>query len=375
MQRKLASVQKIRAIRPIKGADLIEAVQVNNWWVVSKKGDFQPGDLCIYCEIDALLPIRPQFEFLRKSSYRKLKDGTEGFRLRTVTMRGQVSQGLVLPLSILNGEEEMQVGISKQPWGDQLQLGPYDDALVIEEGVEVTSLLGIIKWDPPIPAEMIGVAKGNFPSFIPKTDEERIQNLTNEYDEMKAAGFYYRSEKLDGASATYYLVDGEFGACSRNTDLLRPGSHYLDEDENDAQASETTQWKIARELDLEDKLADIPFNCAIQGELIGEGIQGNPYKIKGHELRVYTMFNIDKQERVDIFVMLNTLVNLGIPAVPMIPDFYYRLPETIDDILAQADGPSLLNPSTKREGLVIRSLDGKISFKAISNEFLINEKD
>ena len=182
MERKLASVQRIASIRPIEGADAIEVARINNWDVVVKKNEFKEGELCVYFEIDSFLPIREEFEFLRKSSFKKMGD-QEGFRLKTIRLRGQVSQGLVVPITILNGD--YIIGISQQPHGDQLQLGPYDDALVIEEGADVTELLGVEKYEPPIPAELSGKVKGYFPSFIHKTDEERVQNLVKEYAQWK----------------------------------------------------------------------------------------------------------------------------------------------------------------------------------------------
>jgi RNA ligase (TIGR02306 family) len=134
--RKLASIRRIKDINPIVGADKIELCTVDGWKVVvAKDVNHKIGDLVIYCEVDSFLPIREEFEFLRKSSYKKMADGSEGFRLRTIRLKGQISQGLILPLTILEGEDEMKIGVSSHPWGDQIQLGPYDDALVIEEGV------------------------------------------------------------------------------------------------------------------------------------------------------------------------------------------------------------------------------------------------
>ena len=139
MERKLATIQRIREIRPIEGADAIELAIINNWQVVvAKNVGHKVGDWVVYCEIDSFLPVREEFEFLRKSSFKKMGD-QEGFRLKTIRLRGQISQGLVLPISVLEGPDEMKIGISKQPWGDQLQLGPYDNALVIEEGVVIRS--------------------------------------------------------------------------------------------------------------------------------------------------------------------------------------------------------------------------------------------
>ena len=180
MERKLASVRRITDIQPIPNADAIEVVVVGGWKVVTKKGEFNVGDLCVYCEIDSFLPILPQYEFLRKSSYKKLSTGEEGFRLRTIKLRGQVSQGLVLPLSVLPGGRELF------------------------EGMDVTEVLSITKYEPPIPASLAGKVKGLFPSFLHKTDEERLQNLDSEYpfDSNKK---YYVTEKLDGSSATFYF--------------------------------------------------------------------------------------------------------------------------------------------------------------------------
>lgn len=358
--RKLASIQIVKEVRPIPGADAIEVVRINNWDVVSKKGEYKVGDFCVYCEIDSFLPIKEEFEFLRKTSYKKMSDGSEGFRLRTIKLRGQLSQGLLLPISILEGQDEMKIGISEQPWGNQLQLGPYDNALVIGEGVDVTNLLGIIKYEPPIPAELNGKVKGQFPSFLRKTDEERVQNLSDKYEEIKNSGKdFYVTEKLDGTSSTFYFKDGEFGICSRNLELL-------DSEDN-------TFWKVARELKLEDSLSKLGYNVCIQGELIGEGVQSNPYKIKGQTVRFFNAFNIDKKENISFTKFLLLMNELGLQTVPVL-DYNFELPNTIDELLLIAEEKSQLNGNFDREGIVIRSYDRKISFKVISNKFLLNEK-
>lgn len=153
MERKLASIRIIKDIRPIEGADNIELATVDGWnVVVAKNVGHKVGDYVIYCEVDSFLPIREEFEFLRKSSYKKMGE-REGFRLRTAKLRGQISQGLILPLNVL------------------MKMGPF--MFEFDEGVDVTEVLGIVKYEPPIPAELAGKVKGGFPSFIPKTDEER----------------------------------------------------------------------------------------------------------------------------------------------------------------------------------------------------------
>jgi RNA ligase (TIGR02306 family) len=376
--RKLASIRRIKEVLPIEGADAIEVAVVDGWKVVTKKGEYKPGDLCIYCEIDSFLPIREEFEFLRKSSFKKM-GAQEGFRLKTIRLRGQVSQGLILPLSVLEGEEEMKIGISQQPHGDQLQLGPYDDALVIEEGVDVSNYLGIVKYEPPIPAELAGKVKGLFPSFLRKTDEERVQNLAKEYAEwcLSSKHQFYVAEKLDGSSATFYFKDGVFGVCSRNLELAEPEPFVpgtvLCDDGVERPKQENTFWKVAREMDLKTKLSAVGYNVCLQGELIGEGIQGNPYKIKGQVVRFFNAFNIDTQEYLNLRDFVSLLILLGLDHVPIL-EAPFQLPETIEGMLKYAEGRSALNPNTEREGVVVRSLDRTISFKAISNSFLLNEK-
>ena len=340
MERKLATIRIIDDIRPIEGADMIELVTVDGWnVVVAKQVGHKVGDHVVYCEIDSFLPIREEFEFLRKSSYKKMGD-QEGFRLKTIRLRGQVSQGLILPMSVFG-----------------------DFGWTAYEGLDVTEKLGIVKYEPPIPAELFGKVKGNFPSFIPKTDEERIQNLTKEYGEWKyqSKHQFYVTEKLDGSSATYYFKDGEFGVCSRNLELLETEGN--------------TFWKVARELNLEENMRATGKNISLQGELIGEGIQGNPYKIKGQTVRFFTGFDIDKYQRISFPELVVMLSDMGLQYVPILnQELGFVLPETVEDMLKYAEGKSLLNDKKEREGVVVRSMDGTISFKAISNKFLLEEK-
>lgn len=380
MERKLASIQRVAKILPIPDADAIEIAQINSWKVVVKKGEFKEGELCVYFEIDSFLPIEKEFEFLRKSSYKKMGD-QEGFRLKTIRLRQQLSQGLCLPLSILEKGDEMKIGISKQPWGDQLQLGPYDDAIVIEEGTDLTAYLCVSKYEPPIPASLAGKVKGGFPGFLRKTDEERCQNLTTQWEGMKEHK-YFVTEKLDGSSATYYFRDGIFGVCSRNLELADPGEFepgvVMCEDGIERPKKENTFWKVAKELFIQEKLGTLDENYAIQSELVGEGVQGNPYKIKGHTIRIFNVFNIDTQEYLGLDEMEEFLRKINIDNHPLelvpVLDRDYKLPDTIEEILSQADGKSVLHKDTDREGIVIRNHDKSVSFKAISNTFLLKEK-
>jgi RNA ligase (TIGR02306 family) len=322
--RKLASIQCISDITPIPDADLIETAHVNGWTIVIKKDQFKIGDLAVYCEIDSFLPIKEEYEFLRKSSYKKLVDGTEGFRLRTIKLKKQISQGLLLPYT--SGEV----------------------------GDDVTEEMGIIKYDPPLPACLSGVAKGNFPSFIPKTDEERIQNIPHIIQEINHDVFI--TEKLDGTSFTCYHNNGEFGVCSRNLDLTETEGN--------------THWQLANSNNLKDTLPALG-NLAIQGEIIGHGIQQNQYKINGHELRIFKIFDIDKQEYVYPVRLLELCSILKLETVPLL--YKGICPFTdLDQALEYAKGKSILN-DTKREGVVVIHEFG--SFKIINNDWLLSVED
>ena len=350
MERKLATIRKIKEINPIEGADAIELAVVDGWQVVvAKNVGHQVGDLVVYCEIDSFLPIEPEFEFLRKSSYKKMGD-QEGFRLKTIKLRGQISQGLILPYSVI-------------------PIAQFATAADLPEGMDVSEMLGIVKYEPPIPAQLAGKVKGSFPSFLRKTDEERIQNLEKEYTEwtLSSKHQFYATEKLDGSSFTCYIKNGEFGVCSRNMDLL--------------ETEDNTFWAVARKLDLENKLRSFGKNICFQGEMVGSGIQGNHYNMKDQTVFFYNIFLIDEREYVGYDEFRNMLFDLDLACVPVLSypfnfpaDSVVALP-TVSALLRSAEGKSVLNDKVEREGLVIRSMDRTISFKVISNKFLLGSKD
>ena len=321
--RQLASIQRIKSIEPITNADSIVKATVLGWQLVIKKDEFKPGDLCVYVEIDSILPDKPEFEFLRNKN----------FRIRTIRLRGQVSQGICFPLNIL------------------------PDNIQVEEGVDVTDVLNIVKYEPPVPVNMQGVMKGGFPSFIPKTDETRVQILQDLLDTHKGAACYI-TEKLDGTSVTYFIKDGVFGVCSRNLEL----------EENE----DNLYWKTARQFNIEEKLRSIGCNIAIQGELVGEGIQGNKLKLKGQHVFVFSVFLIDEYRYAMFHEWMKMMEELDIRTVPVIND-NYRLENNIDDILSMSEIFSPMNGSVMSEGIVIRLKESRelVSFKAISNEFLL----
>lgn len=326
--RKLATVRKVTDIKPLQDADKICLYSVDGWNVIDQKGKYNIGDRVVYFEIDSFLPIKPEFEFLRKTSYKKLIDGREGFRLRTIKLRGQYSQGLIMPV-------------------------PNNPNFNYNSGDDCSEYFEVTKYEPPIPAELNGEVEGLFPSFIPKTDEVRVQNLDEKDFIGKPA---YVTEKLDGTSATFFYKDGVFGACSRNYQLKFKETN--------------TFFKVAKELDLENKLKSLGKNIAVQGELIGPGIQGNIYKLSKPEVRFFTAFDIDKQERLNSTDFVDTVsVKLGLKIVPYLEELK-SLPNA-SKLLEAADGNSALNSNSRREGFVIRGVEENFSFKVISNKFLL----
>jgi len=340
MSRKLASIQKVLAVDSIPGADAIECLTILGWKVVAKKGEFKVGDLIVYCEVDSIFPEKPEFEFLRKNN----------FRIKTICLRKQVSQGIAFPLSILPSALS-EVGVCL-------------------EGLDVTDILGVTKYEVQIPAQLAGVVKGNFPEFLHKTDEERIQTCKQLLEKHQNKKFYV-TEKVDGSSMTVYLrshdqlVHGEFGICSRNMDLK--------------ETEENAYWKVARKLDLENKMRLVNKAIALQGELVGMGVQGNKYKLSDLHFYIFNVYDIFAQRYMSYEEMLNVVDDLiGLETVPLITQ-NYLLPKTVDELVEFSKGKSLLNKDTHREGIVLRplveeyepDLHGRLSFKAINPDFLL----
>lgn len=349
--RKLATIRAVSALLPIEGADAIEVAQVDGWKCVVKKGEFQQGDLGVYFEIDSFLPaLDPRFAFLEKQF--TTFDGKEGARLRTIRLRKQLSQGLILPLK------------------------SFPELSECGEGEDVTEMLDVVKWEPPVSARLHGEVFGNFPHFIPKTDQPRIQNM---YRELKknVGEVFEVTVKLDGSSLTVYKKDEHYGVCSRNLEI-KPSAN-------------NTMWNMVYKYHLHRALATLEGNYAFQGEIIGEGIQGNPEKIHGQDFYVYDIYDIDKQEYLSPLDRMNVLSQLTLAGfdIKHVPCFsttegheYEVVGMTlqqedvgdVDYFLSLAEGPSL-NPNVKREGLVFKRMDGQFSFKVISNSYLEKNKD
>ena len=330
--RQLATIRRIEEVSPIQGADLIVAYRVDGWWVVDKKDQYQVGDLVVYCEVDSWIPheLAP---FLSKGKEPRVFEDVPGERLRTVRLKGQLSQGLFLkPADVMDAKQFTLAGI----------------------GGDVSELLGIQKWEPALPAQLAGQVRGNFPQEIPKTDQARVQNIRN-FEQTHHGELYEVTEKLHGSSCTFYLDnDDVFHVCSRNWDL-KP-------DENNA------YWKAAIKYNVEAEMKRLGLNgYAIQGELCGEGINGNNYKL-GLDFFVFDIYIVG-EGYVCPYSRHYLAEKLGLKHVPVVVNALHLL-DSKEELLRKADGQSHI-ADCKREGYVYKShLTGK-SFKTVSNAWLL----
>lgn len=356
--RKLASIKTITSIAPIEGKDLIGLATVDGWGVIVQKSQFNPGDKCVYVEIDSVMPEKPEFEFLRKRD----------FRIRTMKMAGVISQGICFPLDILP---------------------PKKNGTEYEIGEDVTDVIGVTQYEPtmdkePQPKEkakkypawlmrfswfrriVLGPKKknGGFPSFVSKTDEVRIQNIPHILQDKRE---WIATEKVDGQSGTFALVRHksripfvkdkfEYIVCSRNLRLDKPDN--------------SSYWRVSERYQIENALRNMIGDrdwIAIQGECVAPNVQGNKYKVKEPDLYIFNL--IYPTGRLGSKVAKSIIENHGMKFVPIVADDYI-LPDTVQEVLEYADGQSVLG-DTMREGIVFRSKDGTHSFKAVSNKFLL----
>ena len=323
--RKMASVQRVLEKKSIVGADLIEAYRVNGWWVVDKKGAYEVGDLVVYCEVDSWIPHTLAPFLTKPGHYPREYLGVEGERLRTVKLKGQLSQGLLLPLVEDNSEE----------------------------GKDFSEILGITKWeDTRYMANMD--ARGNFPDFIPKTDQERVQNLDRTLEKYFGQSFEV-TVKRDGSSLTAFVNGEESGVCSRNVNLK--------------ETEDSAFWAAANSLSLISKILSTGRNLALQGELMSQKIQGNYEKVQGIEWNCFDIYDIDTQEYLLPKERRELCKQLRIPHIKVVEEDFV-LCHNVDQLLEMAEGHGV-NAGVKREGLVFKQNNGQFSFKAISNSYLL----
>lgn len=337
--RKLASIRQINEIKPIPNADAICAYRIDGWWVVDKIDRYSVGDHVVYFEIDSWIPheLAP---FLSKGKEPREFNGVPGERVRTIKLRGQVSQGLILPL-------------------EDFSLPPF---ISLECGTDLTEHLNIQKYEKPISATIGGSARGNFPSFIPKTDQERVQNLVQNIIDWYHLNLDFEvSEKLDGSSCTIYFRDGDIGVCSRNLDLKEDEGNVF--------------WVAAKDAGLIDLLSVLKRNIALQGEVIGPKIQKNAYNLSNATFYLFDIFDIDQNRYYTPSERNEFVKAFSVLHVPVV-DSSAKLPShDIQDLLKFAEGKSILNKNANREGVVFKChSDSSISFKAISNKWLLKNE-
>lgn len=355
-ERKLAHIEIIEKMEPIEGKDRIVLATVLGWTVIVQKADYNVGDKVVFCEIDSVFPSdRPEFSFLEKSKY----------RIKTMKMAGVLSQGICFPLGIL-------------PEGNY------------KIGDDVTGLMGITQYartmdkeeQPPEPGKkypawmlklpfignrLIKSNKGysEFPAFVPKTDEVRIQNAP-QY--LNTDIEWVATEKVDGQSGTFALektgkgflrkkAKYDFAVCSRNLRKYVPDN--------------SSYWYAAKKYDIENVLRKLIGEnkwVAIQGECIAPDVQGNKYKVREPDLYCFNL--IYPTGRVDSVKAKEILGEYGLKFVPVIETGKKLKGMSVGDVLAYSNGRSALG-DTPREGIVFRSSDGQESFKAVSPDFLI----
>ena len=368
--RQLAYIETIKDLKPIPGADKIECATILGWEVVCQRGLYNIGDKVIYSEIDSIFPELPPFEFLRSKK----------FRIRTIRLKQQISQGIAFPLSIIN-DVDPSFDISKLKVGDDvtevLKITKHDPEAALDVETEVPEQLSwfdkklrYYKW------KLFGIKpikRGSFPNDVPKTDEERVQKKGSALEKREGEAVYI-TEKLEGTSSTFiyrktgnwlanlFNQGGMFQVCSRNTIVYNSqkggkSNHHL--------------ITIADKYDLHNKLKKLNRNIAIQAETIGGKIQSNIYKLPELEMRVFLIFDIDKQQYLNFKDMYDVLKELDLPMVPLL--YQEEIKNDIKYYVELSKGKSAINPMIDREGIVIRSVNDNFSFKSINPLYLLKQ--
>lgn len=355
--RKLACIKAVGQIIPIEGRDKIELAMIDGWRVIVKKDEFAPGDLCVYIEIDSVLPEKEEFEFLRSKS----------FRIKTMKMAGVVSQGICFPLSILpKGNYKLEQDVT-----DIVGVKQYEPTMDVERTVKEKRATSakypkwLMKFRPFrdwLYKRDHREAKG-FPTYISKTDETRIQNVPWM---LQNKAPFIATEKIDGQSGTFALVKKrkwfketyEYIVCSRNLRLWNKDT--------------SSYWSVSNRYDVRSILEGLLGYTglewvAIQGECVAPNVQGNKYKVTEPDLYVFNV--IFPTGRIGSLDAKAIVESAGMKFVPII-DASVVLPDTVQQVLEYAHGQSAIG-DTLREGIVFRSQDGKQSFKAVDPLFLL----
>lgn len=337
--RRLVTIERIASTQPIPGADAIETVQVRGWTVVTRKGDFAPGDTVVYIEVDAALPVSDErFAFLGARGV-KTFGGERVHVLRTARLRGVYSQGIVFPIAAF-------------------------PELTAAGDTRLEELLGITKYEPPLPPGMAALSE--FPGFLTKTDAERVQNLDDATWALIQADrdAWVATEKIDGSSLTAWrTADGVLHVAGRNWEL--------------DPAKSNPHWEAIEVSLLGDHLE---VGQWAQGEVAGPGVQGNPLKLDARRLVLFGHGTFDAAAPAR-----TTTRTLGHDQWPAwardlaAPTYEMTVPDTIAEAITQVEKlTSLLAPRrgaegivwTRRDGIGLAELDGRAVWKSISARYL-----
>lgn len=357
--RKLASIKTIRSIIPIPEKDRIELAMVDGWQVIVKKGEFTVGSQCVYCEIDSIMPQTKEFEFLRSKNY----------RIKTLKMAGVISQGICFPLSILppgdyKPEQDVTSIIGVKQYEETMDKEDSNVVCKPATKAKYPQWLMRFEWFRQMAYKQNHREGKGFPSFISKTDEIRIQNIPSILSDKSK---YVVTEKIDGQSGSFCLVKRkrkfsflpskyEYIVCSRNLRLYSKNS--------------SSYWQVSDKYNIENalhQLIDKDEWMAIQGECIAPGVQGNKYKVTEPDLYVFNV--IKPTGRLGSIEAKAICESVGLKFVPIL-DKDFILPNSVEEMLNYAHARSEIG-ETLREGVVIRSQDGRKSFKAVDPLFLL----
>lgn len=382
--RKLSSVEIIQNIEPIEGADFIVKITILGWNLVAKKDEFKIGDKCVFYQIDSKLKPNETYSFLEKEKY----------RIKTRRFKNQISQGLALPISILKNE-----GVLEDGWKYDEEKETIISNLMnikIVEGIDLTDILGVEKYDleegesleasvryklNPKKSKLANKISywkwkiklflkrfdtrskgGMFPTdLVPKTNQERFQSFSkSEIEEINGKSFT-STIKMDGSSTTLIKNKKDIILCSRNLAI--------------GENSDNKFWKAINKYDLKSKIKSLKGNIALQMELIGESVQGNRYNIRGVDIRLFNVYDIDNKKYLSPKDMIKIANKLEIPHVHIIDDNFI-LNHTVDELVNMATRKSIDNQKVNEEGIVfwLNDEDKKLSFKVINPEYLLEKE-
>ena len=358
--RDLAKIAKIQKIEPIADYDKVELATVENYPVIVKKGEFKADDLCVFIGYDTLLPLKKEFEFLKKNSYSKLYNM---YRIRNMKMCGVYSSGIIFPLSVL-------------PEGTK-----------VKEDLDVTDLLGVKKYDPEEAKELINpnqkqvkhcalyyvlakykwfrklfLKRGysvSYPESVKKSDETNIEKAFNNLKNNHLVAKYYKTEKMEGQAGTWLLIGKKRRYCvySHNTARTPKGNGNWE--------------KVGREYDLEKILRSEKRNYAIQGEVCGPNIQGNIYGFSRLFLFVYKVTDVETGEALNFHELYDFCNRHCLTMVPILASDV-DLPDTVDEVLKDCEGYSMFGTNVLREGIVWRSMTSQdVGCKAKSRAYQV----